>query len=70
MKQQQTTYKLQAGEWVLENVIRLCFGFSTDQLQKYRKSGLMAEGIHFRRNPAKRIVYNITAINAWMAGEI
>jgi len=30
----------------------------------------MLEGVHYRRNPAKRIVYSITTINSWMSGEL
>jgi len=57
-------------DWVHECVLRNLFGFTTDQLQKYRANGLMLEGVHYRRNPAKRIVYSISTINSWMSGEL
>jgi len=59
-----------SADWVHECVLRNLFGFTTDQLQKYRANGLMLEGVHYRRNPAKRIVYSITTINSWMSGEL
>ncbi len=60
--------QLKPGRWVLENIVSQIFGFTRDQLQKYRQSGLMLSGVHFRKNPAGRIVYNVEAINNWQEG--
>jgi hypothetical protein len=62
----QTAHANYPVSWVLEKILNNLFGFTRDQIQKYRANGLWCEGIHFRRNPANRIVYNIIAINDWM----
>jgi len=61
--------QLPAGEWVLPTIIKAMFGFTIDQLQKYRTNGIMIEGVHFIKNPANRLVYSPKAINAWMGGK-
>ena len=63
-------FSLSPGRWVLENIVSAAFGFTKDQLQKYRAKGLMLEGVHYRKNPANRIVYCIDAINDWQEGKI
>lgn len=61
--------QLQPAKWVLESVCCAVFGFSKSQLYHYRSSGLMAEGLHFTKNPANRYVYCIAEIERWMEGK-
>ena len=61
--------QLQPAKWVLESVCCTVFGFTKSQLYHYRTSGLMAEGLHFTKNPANRYVYCIPAIERWMEGK-
>lgn len=66
--EKRSVVQLVPGRWVLENIITQIFGFTRDQLQKYRAGGLMLDGVHFTKNPAGRIVYNVEAINNWQEG--
>jgi hypothetical protein len=63
-------HQLQPAKWVLESVCCTVFGFTKAQLYHYRTSGLMAEGVHFTKNPANRYVYCIPAIERWMEGKL
>lgn len=60
---------LQPGRWVMGKIVSVMFGFSKDQLEKYRNQGQWLEGRHFRKNPVNRYVYNVEAINNWMEGK-
>mgnify|MGYP000612557000 FL=1 len=57
---------IKPGKWVLEKLAYQIWGFTKDQLQKYRADGMMLEGVHYMKNPAKRIVYNVNAVDNWM----
>ena len=70
LKSPKHQYTIPSGEWVLPAIVKTMFGFSNNQLQKYRSTGLMLEGVHFLKNPANRIVYSPKAINAWMGGKL
>lgn len=60
--------KVNSAHWVLENLCCQIFGFSKAQLYHYRARGKFVEGIHYARNPANRITYNVKAIERWMSG--
>ena len=60
---------VQSGEWVQDAIIKAMFGFTDDQLKKDR-SGQWLEEREWRKNAANRIVYNVQAINNWMAGRV
>lgn len=57
------------GRWVLAPVIVTMFGFTKDQLKKYR-AGAWLYGKHYTRNPANTMVYNPDAISDWMEGKL
>ena len=67
--QESNIIPLNPGRWVLEKIMYQIFGFTKDQLYRYRAEGVMLEGIHYIKNPAKRIVYNVEAVNNWMEGK-
>jgi len=55
------------AEWVRGNLLLPIFGINENQAGKYRKQGLWKEGIHYRKDPVKRIVYNTQRITKWLA---
>jgi hypothetical protein len=56
------------GEWFRQELLMPVFGISTEAARKYRTNGLWLEGRHWRRDPARRIVFNRKAIEAWLGG--
>jgi len=64
-----TNIFLKPGTWVHQKIIEQMFGFTEDQLKKYR-TGQWLEGKHWTKNPANRITYNTLTIDAWMGGEL
>lgn len=56
------------GDWFRQELLFPVFGISTEAARKYRASGQWLEGRHWRKDPANRIVYNRTAITAWLGG--
>lgn len=59
---------ISVGKLVLKPVIKQMFGFTEDQLKKYR-AGVWLEGKHFKKNPANTYVYSPAEIDKWMNGE-
>lgn len=57
------------GKWVNKSLIKQMYGFTEDQLKKYRVDQWL-EGKHFRKNPAKVFVYSPAEIDGWMEGAI
>jgi hypothetical protein len=64
--QESNVIELRPGKWILEKLAYQIWGFTRDQLQKYRADGIMLEGVHYRKNPVGRIVYNVAAVDSWM----
>lgn len=60
--------QLKPGKWVNKALIKQMYGFTEDQLKKYR-AGLWLEGKHFRKNPANTLVYSPEQIDRWMEGK-
>lgn len=56
------------GAWFRQELMPHIFGITPEAARKYRERGVWLEGKHWRKDPTRRIVYNRTAIEAWMAG--
>jgi len=57
----------QIGDWVLSPLITARLGLTEMSMREYRRTATWAEGIHWQKNPKGRIVYNVKAIDKWMA---
>lgn len=58
------------GEWFRQDLLMPVFGISTEAARKYRTNGIWLEGRQWRWDPARRIVFNRRAIEAWMEGKL
>ncbi|MFN3736776.1 excisionase [Hydrogenophaga sp.] len=54
--------------WVLVNVLSEYTGYSDDAVRAKIRRGDWVCGPHWRKAPDGRIVFNLTRIQAWMAG--
>ena len=54
--------------WVLVNVLAAYTGYSDDAIRAKIRRGDWVCGAHWRKAPDKRIVFNLTRIQKWMAG--
>ena len=60
---------LRPGSDVCKPAIMVIYGFTKHQLAHYRAKNWL-EGVHYKKNPANTIVYNVEQIGRWMGGEI
>lgn len=65
----QIDFQITPAAWFRQELLFPVFGLSTEAVRKYRGNGLWLEGRHWRRDPAKRIVYCRSEIEKWMAGK-
>lgn len=65
-----TAHQSSSAEWFRQDLLPPTFGISTEAARKYRSGGLWLEGKHWRKDPANRIVYSRSAIEAWMGGQL
>ena len=65
---QKLEYQVPAASWFRPELMIPTFGITPEAARKYRERGIWLEGKHWRKDPAKRVVYNRKAIEAWMAG--
>jgi len=54
--------------WVLIHLITAHTGYSDDAIRAKQRRGDWREGVHWRKAPDNRNIYNLTAIKAWMEG--
>lgn len=55
------------ADWVRGDLIYPMFGITTHAAKAYRRNGLWTEGIHWKKDPANRIVFSTKRINQWLA---
>ena len=55
--------------WVLPTIITRDIGYTDKAMEAKRQKGVWLEGIHWRKAPDGRIVYNLPKIQEWMAGD-
>ena len=56
-------------KWVLIHKIVELIGYTDDAIRAKMKRGVWICGIHWRRAPDGRIVFNVEAIQQWMEGK-
>jgi hypothetical protein len=59
----------QLDRWVLINVLVDYTGYSDDAVRAKIRRGDWVMGRHWRKAPDERIVFNLTKIQKWMAGD-
>lgn len=57
-----------AMHWVLINRVVEYTGYSDDAIRAKQRRGDWKEGIHWRKGPDNRLVFNLIAIQNWMGG--
>lgn len=55
--------------WVLINKLTEHTGYSDDAIRAKTRRGIWIEGIHWRKAPDNRLVFNLPAIQKWMGGQ-
>lgn len=53
--------------WVRVGVLTQGKGLTPDAIQKYIKRGIWTDGKHYKRDPVGRLVFNMEAIDKWLA---
>ena len=53
-------------KWVRIKIVCNATGYSEDALRAKIKKGVWAMGIHWKKAPDGRIVFNLKEIEAWM----
>ncbi len=56
-------------KWVLIKIIIDTIGYSDDAIRAKIKKGIWLNGIHWRKAPDGRIVFNLEAIQKWIEGK-
>ena len=56
------------SHWVLINKVTEYTGYSDDAIRKKKAIGIWKEGIHWRKSPDNRVVFNLVAIQKWLGG--
>jgi len=60
----------QSDRWVLINVVTRETGYSDDAIRAKIKRGDWAYKAFWRKAPDRRLVFNLTRIQAWMCSSI
>jgi len=60
-------FAIYPGAWVRGELLQPVFGISANAASNYRRSGTWTEGVHFKKDPANRYVYNTRRIEEWLA---
>ncbi|MCB5226246.1 excisionase family protein [Alishewanella sp. 16-MA] len=59
----------QLPTWIRGGLLPQIYGISEDAARKYRDRGIWLEGVHWKKDPVGRIVYNPENINKWFSNE-
>lgn len=54
--------------WVLINKLADFTGYSDDAIRAKKTRGIWKEGVHWRKGPDNRVIFNLVAIQRWMGG--
>jgi len=57
-----------AMHWVLISKVVEYTGYTDDAIRAKKQRGDWKEGIHWRRGPDNRLMFNLVAIQKWMGG--
>jgi len=54
--------------WVLISKVAEYTGYSDDAIRAKKTRGIWKEGVHWRKGPDNRVIFNLVAIQFWMGG--
>lgn len=54
--------------WVLIHKVSEYTGYSDDAIRAKKQRGEWKEGVHWRKGPDNRLMFNLVAIQKWMGG--
>ncbi len=57
-----------AMHWVLISKVVEYTGYSDDAIRAKKQRGEWREGVHWRKGPDNRLIFNLVAIQNWMGG--
>lgn len=57
------------AHWVTLKKAHDIFGYSVEAFRGKINRGQIAQGVHWRKAPDRRILINVTAFNEWLASE-
>lgn len=57
-----------AMHWVLISKVVEYTGYTDDAIRAKKQRGEWKEGIHWRKGPDNRLMFNLVAIQKWMGG--
>jgi len=58
-----------AMHWVLISKVVEYTGYSDDAIRAKKQRGEWKEGVHWRKGPDNRLMFNLVAIQKWMGGQ-
>lgn len=61
-----TNIAITPADWVQGWILERMTGYSLDAQNAKRKEGVWEEGVHWRKAPDGRIMYNWRAIDRWV----
>jgi len=56
-------------KWVLINKVIELIGYSDDAIRSKISKGVWLAGVHWRKAPDGRLVFNLEAIQRWIEGK-
>jgi hypothetical protein len=56
-------------KWVLINKVSELIGYTDDAIRAKIKKGVWLSGIHWRKAPDGRLMFNLEAIQKWIEGK-
>ncbi|HOY69704.1 MAG TPA: excisionase family protein [Methylotenera sp.] len=56
-------------KWVLINKVIELIGYTDDAIRAKIKKGVWLSGIHWRKAPDGRLMFNLEAIQKWIEGK-
>lgn len=55
--------------WVLIKSLAALSGYSENAIRAKMKKGVWIDGVHYRKAPDGRILFNLEAIQSWIEGK-
>lgn len=54
--------------WVTVKRLSQLSGYSEEAIRQKKKKGIWVEGVHWKKAPDNRIVFNTNSIDRWLSG--
>jgi hypothetical protein len=68
MKAFDPTWAVDGKFWVLIGKVEEHTGYSDDAIRAKKNRGIWKEGIHWRKGPDNRVIFDLVAIQRWLGG--